>query len=185
VRNVPKIKIKREPMARDEVAEMISKAQSQRDRVLIALLYLTGARVSEVLSLRKKDIIVEENMIRIRMPARKRRERGPLIFRHILPISKTAPFIEEVLIYIQKLDDDNHLFSGYKSPMTRVRAWQIIKELNQNTFPHFFRHTRLSKLSEAGADPFQLRDWSGRKTIPWEYVERSPAKLKSLGRRLE
>jgi len=182
---VPKIRLKRLPMTREEVEDMISRADNERDRALIAMLYITGARISEVLRLKRKDIEIGEKEVRITITPLKIRSKGPLIFVHTLPIPLTAPFVEHIVSYVSKIQDgEEFLFCGYKKPMTRVRAWQIIKKLNQDTFPHFFRHTRASKLAEAGADVLEIKEWLGRKTLPLEYISVSRRRIAALARRL-
>lgn len=192
---MPKIKVpKRDRMTREEVEEMIKKVDQissnpLRDKALLATLYLTGARISEVLNLRKEDLWIDERkkMVFFRMRPQKRRDTSPLKHHHILGLSINAPFMN----YILELADimpsrDSWLFHGdYVYPISRVTAWRIIKKLNPNTFPHFFRHTRASILAEMGADAFEIRDWLGRKTLPEEYVRTNPQRLWSLGKRIQ
>jgi len=42
-------------LTRREVEEMVERAESLRDKALIAFLYLTGARISEALEVRAED----------------------------------------------------------------------------------------------------------------------------------
>lgn len=182
---MPKIKLKREPMSKDEVAQMIEHATCARDKALIAVLYISGARISEVLNMLREDVKWDDNYLYLRIRPLKRRDVGPLLKPNILPIGITAPFAQYIIDWVKTRKEGEHLFPGYKQKMSRVRAWQIIKMLNPNTFPHFFRHTRASKLAEAGADGFEIRDWLGRKTVPSEYVVTSKRRFYSLGKNLE
>lgn len=53
----------RDPMDQKEVQRMMKKAEEEapkpsRDKALIAILYLTGARISEVLELKREHVLL-------------------------------------------------------------------------------------------------------------------------------
>lgn len=43
--------------------------------------------------------------------------------------------------------------------MSRQKAYKIVKALNQNVYPHWFRHSLATQLAEEGIDPWQLMNW--------------------------
>jgi integrase len=150
----------RRAIEQSEIQDMLMKAKRHRDRALIVLLYLIGPRISEALSLRRKDFVIdnERQELRIVLPILKRSKKKftPFVAEHTITLSFKTPFIETLLAWVQKFQPDDLVFN-----ITRIRAWQIIKELNPSLYLHFFRHSRLTKLAEAGGTPFELMSWAG------------------------
>jgi len=56
---------KREPLSREEVRKLIEAAKSARDRLVIAVLYYTGLRTSELASLKLDDVDVKKGVVRV------------------------------------------------------------------------------------------------------------------------
>lgn len=174
-------------MSPEEVGEMIKKADRARDECLIAVHYLTGARVSEIIELKREHITITDEELTIRFKARKKRTYGPLLKTDKLIFSRDAPFTDRISDYLleNNFNDDDYIFPGRGEHLTRQRVWQIIKGLNPQTSSHFFRHTRLNKLSRKGFNLEDLRKWSGRKTSPTEYMEKSEKDIRKIGREVD
>lgn len=131
---------------REHLLRIIQKINSQnptRDKALLALNYLTGARVSELLSIKRKQIekvskADVEFLIIHNVKVLKRRKD---IHRTILiPVKKEKDFLLLALEHINKTGDEEKLFD-----ITRQRAWQITKN-KTGYFNHFFRHLRTTHL---------------------------------------
>ncbi len=112
-----------------------------RDRALMALLYLTCGRVTEVLSLRKSQFVMDEdpdfiiitNMIVVK---RKKKQRKAPPIRAEVPLPKEGPlarFTELVVEYLKMLPEDAELFE-----FKRRRAWQIVRHVT-GKWCHYFR----------------------------------------------
>lgn len=86
-------------------------------------------------------------------------------------ISLDDPFSKYVLEWIHYLQKTN--YEGRLFPLTRVRAWQIMKNLGINN--HVNRHWRSTHLSTT-MDAFELKEYLDRATIPSEYVHSEPTK---------
>jgi site-specific recombinase XerD len=125
-----------------------------RDRALFCLLYLTGARIGEVVKrLRKKDFeqvkLKDKNFFVISLFTEKNK-RHP-IRRIPINIEKENELMKYVLDYLNLLKDEDILFL-----FTIQRAWQIVsrilikyKKVSRNKFlnaNHFLRHCRLTHL---------------------------------------
>lgn len=135
-------------------------------RTIFYILYLTGARISEVLALRKKDITIEEmkgikvvifNMINLKNKTSKFKKQAiPAITPEIKWMLKV------ILYYINDLEDDKKIFyytrnnvtTRYrKLPPLHLRATsketgKVIDNCEFKMHPHYLRHCRLTHLEE-------------------------------------
>jgi len=115
-----------------------------RDKALIALEYLTGARVSELLAIKRlhierKNIIGKDFLVINQMRVLKRRK--PMLRTVLILIEKEKELCQIAINYIDSIGMEDRLF-----PMTRQRAWQIIDK-HTGYFNHFFRHMRTTHLT--------------------------------------
>lgn len=177
----------RDPMTRNEVGEMVEKADRGRDKTLIALLYLSGARISEVLELKREDIEIKTDELVISVEPQKRDKGSPLRKENNLILPIQDYFAGLVVSYLKNLDSDEPIFKSRQGsgPITRQRAHQIIKDLNGQTSAHFFRHTRANRLAKAGRSLNEVRKWLGRKTQPVEYLENPESEMREIGRDID
>ena len=159
---------------REDVNQMIAKSDRRDKKVLIAILFLTGARVSEALMLRKKDFRVREDKLLIRKPVLKRRE----VYNHTVPISINSPFVKSIIGYINELDDEEDKLFNFK----RTSAWIYIKKVSPDAYPHLFRHSKLTRLAEMGATEYQIQTFAGMKDsrTPSNYVKTSGKLIEPL-----
>ena len=128
-----------------------------RDRALIELLYATGMRVSEILSLRPPDLNLDASYLTCVGKGRKER---------MIPIGDAAA--EWVRRYVR--DGRPNLLGTQSSPrlfvnargqgagLSRVGFWKILKHyalmagLTSTLSPHMLRHSFATHLLERGAD---------------------------------
>jgi len=155
---MPKIKVPpRDPITPEEMDKMMERAGGKPQLMaLLAVLYLTGQRISEILALRPGDITVKDDRVVFKFLMKKKRSKGALIPRHNVPISLKSPYIVDFLVYLKERVESEVVFT-----IDRNKAWRLIKELNPNCYLHFFRHTRLSRLAEQGATGPELMTWAG------------------------
>lgn len=131
----------------------------ERDRALFCFLYLTGARVEEVvrgkkkLGVKKKDLelvkIDGKDFLVVSLYTLKNRKHP--IRKVPIPIEKEGELVKYILDYVKNLNGSDYLF-----PFTKQRAWQIVrfilikfKKRSNNKFMnanHFLRHCRLTHL---------------------------------------
>lgn len=117
-----------------------------RNRLFVLVLFYTGARVSEVLSLRPADVetrLVNIPWLKHNDPLRPRRDIG-------LP----AWVLTELRDYkqVHQMADRARFF-----PLSRQAGWQILKALGQkigrdDIHPHLLRHSRAVNLMRKRAD---------------------------------
>jgi integrase/recombinase XerD len=141
----------------------------KRDRVLLATLYNTGARVSEIIALKKSDVDMNSTMsIKITGKGRKQR---------VVPIwTTTAKQIKSWLKYLNT-ESESPLFPNVRGQfMTRSgiesrirKTVQIATENNptlkgQSITPHVFRHTTAMHLLQSGVDITVIALWLGHES---------------------
>ncbi len=145
---------------------MIAAARSERDRLLLRVLWATGARVSEVLALRPKDVRRDSLVL----PNRK--NLNLTVKRVFLPGAELG-LTGELLLWAKEkgLADDEPLFFSRKRqpdgswrPLQRGQAWLVVKQASDRAavrvlalraskhgragepapvHPHLFRHARV------------------------------------------
>ena len=150
---------------RYQILEAINKQELPKYRALIAFLYLTGCRVSEVVKykknpaknkglladtgnpgiigepIRKKHVELRDNHI-IVLTVRTLKQRKLKQYRNI-PIPKNTlenPFLAEFLAYYETITDPETFLFDF----TRIRAWQILQK--SDIFCHWLRHARTTHL---------------------------------------
>ena len=127
-----------------------------RDAALIAALFETGGRVSEVLQLQNEMFLNKPNFYVVRaMPVLKRYEKlstckdqdGKTKFEtrtskayRTFPIRKNDPLLPTLIDWVEQ--HPKNLFK-----ITRQRAYQIVSSLDPGVWPHWFRSQRASQLA--------------------------------------
>lgn len=171
---MPKLRFQRNKITYEETKDMIERAKSLRNKAMIALLYLTGARISEILSVKREDFVVDEKkkMIIVNISVEKRGENWV----HSVPMGFNAPF----MTYIARWLDANN--SGLLFPIGRIRAWRIVHQLNSDVWPHAFRRNRGNRLIDKGASPHELMTWMGWKSISTadNYITRTSSRIEKF-----
>lgn len=145
----------------------ISSPLDARNYALFELLYSSGLRISEALSLNINDIKVNSNSLNIIGKGRKQR---------IVPLGKKAR--ESILIYINersilsKNNKSNKLFltkNGYS--LDPSGAYRIINKMlngkvnSDKKSPHVLRHTFATHLMDNGADINSVSDMLGHSSL--------------------
>jgi integrase/recombinase XerD len=136
---------------------VVSTPRGLRDRALIELLYATGMRVSELLSLRPADVNLEASYLTCTGKGSKQR---------IVPIGDEAAvwvkkYLRESRPALLGKRTSSRLFVNAKgggAGLTRVGFWKILKTyalqagLTRGMSPHMLRHSFATHLLERGAD---------------------------------
>jgi integrase/recombinase XerD len=136
---------------------VVGTARGLRDRALIELLYATGMRVSELLSLRPADVNLEASYLTCAGKGSKQR---------IVPIGDEAAewvkrYLREGRPALLGKRTSPRLFVNAKGGgpgLTRVGFWKILKAyarqagLTTALSPHMLRHSFATHLLERGAD---------------------------------
>lgn len=151
----------------DEMVEKIGKIKDPRDKALIALLYWSAGRRSEVLEIKPEDVNEENVTVKksleekitkkclvVGMPNRK--NRGSKWKTLAMPLDRESTLCKMILKYAKTMKSQEKLFD-IKGAWTYV----LTKEYTGYN-PHFIRHIRLTHLRrDYDFHPMLVMRWAG------------------------
>jgi integrase/recombinase XerD len=140
-----------------------------RDRAMIELLYGSGLRISELLSLRLPALMLEEGWVRVMGKGYKER---------IVPFGNEAKmWLEQYIrnvrpLLAENIQAEDIIFLNRRGiPISRMGVWKIIQKYAQLAMiekavsPHVFRHSFATHLLEGGADLRAVQEMLGHSDI--------------------
>lgn len=140
----------------------------QRDHALIALLYASGARVSEAVGLSTQGLEQELRIVRLYGKGSKVR---------LVPLGERArealtEWLSDGRVrWLKGRRADSVFLSRSTEPLSRVDAWRRVKlaarkaGITQEISPHTLRHSFASHLVEGGADLRAVQEMLGHASI--------------------
>lgn len=143
--------------------------QGERDRTLLEVLYSTGVRVSEVISLQCSAFHPEEGIIVVIGKGNKER---------LVPIGR--PAIRQLQRYINEVRSHQAIQTGHEDviflnrrgkALSRVMVFNIVKQaaakagIQRKVSPHTLRHSFATHLVEGGADLPAVQQMLGHASI--------------------
>ncbi len=147
-----------------------SKLEGQRDHVLLALLFNSGARIQEALDLTPQALRLE-SPFHVRLLGKRRKER-------ICPLwPETIELLKAFLKRKPRRDDERIFVNRYGAPLgasgVRFKLKQYVAAAAQKVpslagkrvSPHKFRHATAISLVAAGVDVTVIRDWLGHASL--------------------
>ncbi len=149
-----------------ELNPSVNKPTMMRDCVMLELLYSSGLRVSELVSLKLEDVHLEAGFLRVLGKGSKER----IVPVNMRAIGKIKMYLNQQRPEILKKKRSSFLFiTGRGKPMTRQRFWQTIKALSKRRgialSPHMLRHSFATHLLEGGADLRSVQKMLGHSDI--------------------
>jgi len=146
-----------------------SKPEGQRNRAMLETLYSSGLRVSELINLKRANVLWDVGFLRVIGKGNKER---------LVPIGREAlKFIkiyeEEVRVHLEvQMGFEGILFLNRRGKqLSRQMVFMIIKDLvkqagiNKKISPHTFRHSFATHLIEGGADLRAVQEMLGHESI--------------------
>jgi integrase/recombinase XerD len=141
-----------------------------RDRALLETLYATGMRVTEIRTLKRRQIMPDAGLVRIIGKGNKER---------LAPIGKTAlTWIDRynrrarsLLVRPGVVNDDVLFLNSRGSALSRNAIWKMTREyakragITKSVHPHTFRHSFATHLLEGGADLRSVQEMLGHEDI--------------------
>jgi integrase/recombinase XerD len=137
-------------LSRDEVKALLLAPRHLKHRAILATLYATGLRVSELCQLQGTDIDSQRMVIQVRQ-GKGKRDRLVMLSPNLLPLLRR---------YWKLYQLQSWLFPGHRvtEPITSDGIAFICKkaghaaQLKKAIYPHLLRHTFATHLLEAGVD---------------------------------
>ena len=144
-----------------------SKPEAKRDVAILHLLYASGMRVSELVSLNLDDIDIEGGYVRCFGKGHKER----LIPIHERAAQAVAEYVKEARPRLAHSQDELALFLNARGQrLTRQGLWQILKEYAKSAelegiTPHTLRHSFATHMLSGGADLRSVQELLGHANI--------------------
>lgn len=146
----------------------LTTANGRRDMCFLCLLYDTGARVSEIIALKVRDVRVEH-------PAKATLFGKGSKMREVPLLDNTVQHLDEYLKE-QHLKTPDKLdyplfFNHQRKPLTRTGATYILKKYTEaagvetHVSPHVLRHSKAMHLLESGINIFYIKGLLGHEDI--------------------
>src|SRR6266511_2328412 len=147
-----------------------STREGQRDHVLLAVLYNTGARIQEALNLSRR-VLRLESPFQVRLFGKGQKER-------ICPLwPETVELLKALLKRRPRGDDESIFVNRYGRPLgaagvrfklkqyVAAAAKKVPSLANKRVSPHTFRHSTAVSLVAAGVDVTVIRSWLGHASL--------------------
>ena len=150
-------------LSREEIKALIQAPHNLKHRAILATLYTTGVRVSELAHLRGTDIDSGRMVILVRQ-GKGKRDRIVGLSPDLLPLLR---------VYWKRYGLQSWLFPGNRltQPISRVGVSHICKKaakaahIHKAIYPHLLRHSCATHLLEAGMDLRSIQLLLGHATL--------------------
>ena len=140
-----------------------------RDRALMEVLYATGLRVTELVSLDVDDVNLASATLRIVRPKDKAERIVPIHERALEPLHD---YLERGRMQLMRDPEESALFLNHRGRrLTRQGLWLIVKHyvrevgITEDVTPHTLRHTFAAHLVEKKADLEYVQELLGHANI--------------------
>jgi len=156
-----------------------------RDRALLAVLYATGCRASEVANMRVQDVRLEENFCRCLGKGNKER----IVSLNPVAVAALEAYLQhERPKLIGPRDCDTLFVTRTGRPLSRIVVWHIVKKYaarigaGKKVSPHTLRHSFATHMLAGGAEIRALQELLGHASIRTTqiYTQVEHSRLKSI-----
>ncbi|MEM4245370.1 MAG: tyrosine-type recombinase/integrase [Candidatus Nanoarchaeia archaeon] len=150
-------------LTKEEVKALINAASRDKTRLIIELIYSSGLRVSEAVSLKVNDLDFDNHIIRVKS-GKGSKDRITILSTNLIP---------ELKRYILTLNNDEvYLFPNSKGSNLSVRNIQKLIQkaatragIKKKVSPHVLRHSFATHLLEAGTDIRLIQELLGHSQL--------------------
>lgn len=171
-------------LTRGEAHAMIRACRSERDRLLLSLLWATGGRVSEVLALKPADILAGDTIRLLNEKQEKRRagdDRPKRVHQKVCYVPPSVVGEVEAFAATRTLSAGEWVFPGRdpRKHLSRVQAWRIVKRASRDAgvskvkdsgavvgaWTHLFRHGAAANLLRQNVGIVAIQDQLGHASL--------------------
>lgn len=160
-------------LSREEVARLLEAPDPGerlhwRDRALLEFAYASGVRVSELITLSTRDLMLDEGFARVLGKGSKER---------LVPLGRSARraldvYLRETRPRLDRGASSGRVFLNARGrPLSRMGVWKILKKhvrragISKRVTPHTLRHSFATHLLEGGADLAAVQEMLGHADI--------------------
>jgi integrase/recombinase XerD len=142
-------------LTQDEMEMLIKTAIAPRDSLMVKMLYATGVRVSELVSIRKRDIDFERGTIKVFGKGAK--ERAVLI---------PDALGQQLREYCEGLKDDDRLFElSVRTVERSIKALAKRAGIDKKVTPHKLRHSFATHMLQNGGNVVAIQKLLGHTSL--------------------
>jgi len=167
-------------LSEEEVKKLIDNISDIRDQCIVALLYDTALRTSELVALNCGDINLKEKIVMIR-------KRENEVYPHMIPLSDRTVKLLQRYLSVRKCEKEEplfvNIFSGKR--LTAASISRVVRErgrliLGKNVNPRMLRHSCAIALRRKGVPIELIADFLGHKNLNTtrRYARIQPTELK-------
>lgn len=150
-------------LSQEEVQRMFNACQNIKHKAILAVLYSTGLRVSELINLKWQHIDRSRMIINI-IGAKGNKDRQVML---------TYGLIELLEKYWKEYKSKEYVFNGWKNEpqYTATSVRQMVKQLaykagiNKRVYTHLMRHCSFTHMVEAGTDINLIQRLAGHNSV--------------------
>jgi site-specific recombinase XerD len=147
----------------DEVQKMFSVCENTKHKLILALLYSCGLRVSELINLQWKDIDRSRMIINI-IKAKGKKDRQVMLAPQLIPLLEK---------YYREYKSKIFVLNGWKDELqySERSVSQVIKQLagkagvNKRVYTHLMRHCSFTHMVENGTDINLIQRLAGHNSV--------------------
>jgi integrase/recombinase XerD len=165
-------------------------ARSARDRAIVETLYATGVRISELVTLDRRDLDLEDGLVRVLGKGSKER---------LVPVGTSAR--EALAVYLARgrpelvrvskrahADAEAVFLNARGGRLSRQSCWKIVRRTGERAglegrlSPHVLRHSCATHMLDRGADIRVVQELLGHASLSTTqvYTKVSPERLRAV-----
>ena len=157
-------KLKRRLISKETLDTLINVTPNPRDKAILELLFFSGFRIGELISIKYGDVNIQDNKINVSCTMSKTYTRE-------LPIFKEMPHLQNYILHFHetKQNDDYLFLSKWKGELKQFNPKSVNAMIKQSCKraglmhykPHDFRHTRATLLCKEGIPDNIIKKYMG------------------------
>jgi integrase/recombinase XerD len=171
-------------LSRDEISTLLDAPDPAdrlfwRDKALLEFAYASGVRVGELITVKVRDVDVQEGLALVFGKGSKER---------LVPVGRAA--LQALVVYLREIrpvlarnrGEGIVFLNARGTPLTRMGVWKILRRhvqragISKRVTPHTLRHSFATHLLEGGADLAAVQEMLGHADIAttqiYTHVER-------------